>query len=274
METQASELPSSSGDNIAKTKIKYVLNICNAEEESVATTPSLTTFTLSPGSVKQYPGGEASTALSNSGRSLASAYVSDHHQPCFKNKRFRSSSPKEDQFDGSTGGALGTVTTPSPKLSGIKSKDGCPAIGPGTIPMDASHPLSPRRSSYRPLPFHGSHRRSVSSVAFAPDGHCRHYARKRILVCSASADATVKLWEFDPDHPHGYIDSSVDADVSTEESCSSCQGGGWNSKAMEPLSTLKNGATKATSGMGGHFGINDLAWGVGGGGVNYIATAR
>lgn len=96
---------------------------------------------------------------------------------------------------------------------------------------------------YVAIPFHGEHRRAISALSFAPnrsdDGR---ECDSPVLIASASADTTVKVWNI----PESLIE---EAQASPQYAEVSEKGGWWCSSAV-PRVTL----------VGHTRGINDVCW--------------
>lgn len=106
--------------------------------------------------------------------------------------------------------------------------------------------MGPEEVNFTLLPFHGEHKRAISSVAFAP-GEISSTKSKLgpALACSASADGTAKLWTLTQDH--------------------------LTSKANENSATKNSYSLPVMGNFIGHSrGINDVVWNTTG---SYIATA-
>eukprot|EP00978_Attheya_sp_CCMP212_P033772 scaffold137999_cov48-Attheya_sp.AAC.1 len=103
------------------------------------------------------------------------------------------------------------------------------------------------------LPFHGEHKRAVSSVAFAPTGsENQPFVQKQGVVgtcASASADGTVKLWD---------VTSAM-----MDRAPSAADRSPTTAPSSRPLSAIHT--------LAGHSrGINDVAWSHN---AQYLATA-
>lgn len=123
------------------------------------------------------------------------------------------------------------------------------------------------RPHYVQIPFHGEHRRAISALSFAPsksdDG--RECSSSPILLASASADATVKVWEI----TEAMI---AEAKPPPQQEEAESELGGVASPAAASRNPVGRGSCSPRVTLAGHTrGINDVCWSRST--ARYIATA-
>jgi COMPASS component SWD3 len=96
---------------------------------------------------------------------------------------------------------------------------------------------------YVAIAFHGEHRRAISALSFAPNrGEDGIECDSPILIASASADATVKVWNI----PEALIEEAQ----ASQQCAGVSEKGGWWCSSSAPRVTL----------VGHTRGINDVCW--------------